>query len=178
MGYYLGMVAQWAKPKELADTMPAERRMGIECDWLCVKEPKGLVLNIAPWNAPTLLSILPCLGALAAGNCCVIKPPDAAAATSKLLAELIAEKMSPEAVIVVQGGAAETGALIDLGFDHIMFTGGTSIGRIIMARAAKTLTPVTLELGGKNPVFIDEMDEGLLQAAVKEIVGTKMYFAG
>lgn len=178
MGYYLAMVEQWSKPKDLVDTLPAERRMGIECDWQCVKEPKGVVLNIAPWNAPVLLSILPCLGALAAGNCCVIKPPDAAASVSKLLAELVAQKLSPEAVTVVEGGAPETGALIDLGFDHIMFTGGTSIGKIIMARAAKTLTPVTLELGGKNPVFIDEMDDGLLGASVKEIVGTKMYFAG
>lgn len=178
MGYYLAMVEHWAKPKDLVDTMPAERRMGIDCDWLCVKEPKGLVLNIAPWNAPVLLSILPCLGALAAGNCCVIKPPDAAAATSKLLLELITAKMAPEAVMVVEGGASETGALIDFGFDHIMFTGGTSIGKIIMARAAKTLTPVTLELGGKNPVFIDEMDDGMMGAAIKEIVGTKMYFAG
>jgi len=178
MGYYLAMVEHWAKPKELADTVPAERRGGIECDWLCVKEPKGVVLNIAPWNAPVLLSILPCLGALAAGNCCVIKPPDAAPSVSKLLSELIARTMSPEAVTVVEGGAQETGALIDLGFDHIMFTGGTSIGKIIMSRAALTLTPVTLELGGKNPVFIDEMDDGMLGAAVKEIVGTKMYFAG
>jgi len=178
MGYYLAMVANWSAPKELVDTNPPERRMGIECDWLCVKEPKGLVLNIAPWNAPVILSVLPVLGALAAGNCCVIKPPDAAATTSKLLGELIAAKLSPEAVIVVQGGPAETGALIDLSFDHIMFTGGTSIGKIIMARAAQTLTPVTLELGGKNPVFIDDMDEGLLTASVKEIVGTKMYFAG
>lgn len=178
MGYYLAMVPHWAKPKELVDTLPEERRMGIECDWLCIKEPKGVVLNIAPWNAPVVLSVLPCLGALAAGNCCVIKPPDAVPSVSKLFCELVAAKMSPEAVTVVEGGAKETGALIDLGFDHIMFTGGTSIGRIIMARAAQTLTPVTLELGGKNPVFIDEMDDGLLGASVKEIVGTKMYFAG
>lgn len=68
--------------------------------------------------------------------------------------------------------------LIDFGFDHIMFTGGTSIGRLVMARAARTLTPVTLELGGKNPVMIDEMSDGLLEASVKEIVGTKMYFSG
>merc|ERR1719324_1768573 len=103
------MIENWSTPKELVDTMPAEMRMGIECEWLCVKEPKGQVLNIAPWNAPILLSILPCLGALAAGNCCVIKPPDAVPKTSALLAELVAQKMSPEAVTVVQGGAGETG---------------------------------------------------------------------
>ena len=68
--------------------------------------------------------------------------------------------------------------MIDLGFDHIMFTGGSATGRLVMARAARTLTPVTLELGGKNPLFIDQMDDGFLAAAVKEIVGTKVYFAG
>jgi aldehyde dehydrogenase (NAD+) len=158
--------------------MPAERRGGVDCDWLAVSEPKGVVLNIAPWNAPVLLSVLPVLGALAAGNACVIKPPDACPATSKLLKEIIASSVSPEAVTVVEGGPNEVNGLIDMGFDHIMFTGGTAIGRLIMARAARTLTPVTLELGGKNPVMIDTMDDAFLAAAIKEIVGTKAYFAG
>merc|ERR1719401_2468443 len=105
------MTPQWAKPKELQDTLPQERRMGIECEWLCIKEPKGQVLNIAPWNAPVLLCILPCLGALAAGNCCVIKPPDAAPATSQLLREVIEKALSPEAVFVVEGGASICEAL-------------------------------------------------------------------
>jgi aldehyde dehydrogenase (NAD+) len=178
MYHYLGNVPKWAAPVSLEDTMPAERRGGIDCDWLCVSEPKGLVLNIAPWNAPVLLSVLPCLGALAAGNCCIIKPPDAAPATSKLLSELISAAMPPTAVAVAEGGVKVVEGLIDLGFDHIMFTGGTNIGSIVMARAARTLTPVTLELGGKNPVYVDEMDEGMLAAAVKEIVGTKAAFSG
>ena len=83
-------------------------------------------MNIAPWNAPALLCVLPCLGALAAGNCCVIKPPEAAPATCKLLSELVAAQLPAEAVIVIQGGPALTSGLIDLGFDHIMFTGGIS----------------------------------------------------
>jgi len=178
MGFYLAKIGQWASQKPVDDALPPERRQGVECDWLCVPEPKGLVLNIAPWNAPVLLSILPVLGALAAGNTCVIKPPEAAPASSALLKKLVSEAMSPEAVIVVEGGPEVCEGLIDLGFDHIMFTGGTAIGKLVMERAAKTLTPVTLELGGKNPVFIDEMDDGLLAAAVKEIVGTKAYFAG
>merc|ERR1711990_209138 len=176
--YYMGKIDEWAAPKELNDTMPPERRGGIDCDWVRVMEPKGVVLNIAPWNAPVLLSVLPCLGALAAGNTCVIKPPEAAPATSALLREIIAEKMSPEAVTVIEGGPAVCEGLIDLGFDHIMFTGGTSIGKLVMARAARTLTPVTLELGGKNPVMIDEMGDGMLNAAVTELVQTKTYFAG
>jgi len=178
MGYYVSKVGEWCETKVLADTMPAERRGGIDCDWLCVKEPKGVILNIAPWNAPALLSVLPCLGALAAGNCCVIKPPDATPRTSALLAELVRGALPPEAVTVVQGGASVCESLIDFGFDHIMFTGGTAIGRLVMARAAQTLTPVTLELGGKNPVMVDAMPDGMLAAAVKEIVGTKRYFSG
>jgi aldehyde dehydrogenase (NAD+) len=178
MGYYLSQIGKWAAPKVLDDTLPAERRGGIECEWLRVMEPKGVVLNIAPWNAPVLLSVLPVVGALAAGNCCVIKPPEAAPESSALLAEIIAASLAPEAVTVVQGDAAVCERLIDAGFDHIMFTGGTAIGKLVMARAAKTLTPVTLELGGKNPVLIDSMDAGFLAAAVKEIVGTKVYFAG
>ena len=97
-------------------------------------------------SAPVLLSVLPCLGALAAGNCCVIKPPDAAPKTSALLQEVIAAALAPGAVTVVQGDASVSEALIDLSFDHIMFTGGTAIGRLVMARAARTLTPVTLEV--------------------------------
>jgi acyl-CoA reductase-like NAD-dependent aldehyde dehydrogenase len=119
---------------------------------------------------------------------CVIKPPDATPATSALLAELIGAAVAREAVAVVEGGASVCEALIDCGYDHIMFTGGGSIGKLVMARAAATLTPgprpmyrtrglrlraaalltcrvrssfraVTLELGGKNPVMIDEMDD-------------------
>lgn len=178
MGFYTAMVGVWSAPSTLDDTLPAERRMGIDCEWLRVMEPKGVVLNIAPWNAPVLLSVLPALGAIAAGNTVVIKPPDGAPKSSALLAELIAESLPPEAVTVVQGDARVCEGLIDLGLDHIMFTGGTAIGKLVMARAAKTLTPVTLELGGKNPVLIDEMGAAFLGAAVKEIVGTKAYFAG
>lgn len=176
--YYMGKIDEWAQPKDLPDTLPAERRNGIECEWVRVMEPKGVILNIAPWNAPVILSVLPCFGALAAGNCCMIKPPEAAPKTSALLSELIAAALAPEAVTVVQGGPAVSEGLIDLGFDHIMFTGGTAIGKLVMARAANTLTPVTLELGGKNPVMVDEMDDGMLGAAVTEIVRTKAYFAG
>jgi aldehyde dehydrogenase (NAD+) len=118
------------------------------------------------------------LGALAAGNTCVIKPPESCPVTSKLIRELVEQNLAPEAVTVVEGGPDVVNGLIDLDFDHIMFTGGSSVGKLIMARAAHTLTPVTLELGGKNPAFIDKMDEGFLAAVVKELVLTKAYFAG
>eukprot|EP01065_Artemidia_motanka_P050777 TRINITY_DN8759_c0_g1_i1.p1 TRINITY_DN8759_c0_g1~~TRINITY_DN8759_c0_g1_i1.p1 ORF type:complete len:392 (+),score=115.80 TRINITY_DN8759_c0_g1_i1:357-1532(+) len=168
----------WAKPVELADTLPEFMQGGVRCEWLRVSEPKGVVLNIAPWNAPVLLSILPAMGAIAAGNTVVIKPPDATPRTSALLKQLVAEACPKTAVAVVEGGVEAVNSLIDSNVDHIMFTGGTSIGRVIMARAAQTLTPVTLELGGKNPVMIDEMGDRLLAAAVKEIVGVKTFFSG
>merc|ERR1719223_330789 len=98
MGFYLANMGKWAAPKALEDTMPAEQSGGVDCDWLDVKEPKGVVLNIAPWNAPTLLSVLPMLGALAAGNTCVIKPPDACPRTSALFRELVAGSLDPRAV--------------------------------------------------------------------------------
>merc|ERR1711998_363899 len=78
----------------------------------------------------------------------------------------------------VEGGPAVSEGLIDLGFDHIMFTGGPVVAKLVMARAARTLTPVTLELGGKNPCFVDEMNDDMLRAAVTEIIGTKVAFAG
>jgi len=176
--FYVGNIDGWSAPKSLADTLPVERQNGIECDWSCVMEPKGVVLNIAPWNAPVILSVLPVLGALAAGNCCVIKPPEHCPATSKLLVELIGGAVAAEAVQVIEGCPVTCSRLIDLGFDHLMFTGGTGIGKLVMERAAKTLTPCTLELGGKNPVLIDTMSDGMLAAVVAEIVGTKAYFAG
>merc|ERR1719215_2207661 len=108
MGFYCAKVGEWSAQDILEDTI-GDRSGGIDADWLTVKEPKGVVLNIAPWNAPILLSVLPCLGALAAGNCCVIKPPEAAPATSKLLAELVARDFLPDAITVVEGGASETG---------------------------------------------------------------------
>jgi len=176
--YYSALLDKWASTQVIPDTIPAERSGGIDCDWVRVMEPKGVVLNIAPWNAPTLLAVLPALGALAAGNCCVIKPSEIAPKTAALLKELIAEKLKPEVLTVIEGGAEVCEGLIDLGFDHIMFTGGPSIGKLVMARAAKTLTPVTLELGGKNPVLIDHMGEELLGAAITEMIRTKAYFSG
>lgn len=117
-------------------------------------EPLGVVLVIAPWNYPVYLALGPLIAALAAGNTAVLKPSELAPATSKLLAELIPQYLDSEAVVVVEGDARTTQDLISQGFDHILFTGGTEIGRRIMEAAAPRLTPVTLELGGKSPVIV------------------------
>jgi len=117
-------------------------------------DPLGVVLVIGPWNYPVYLSLAPLVAAVAAGNCAVIKPSELASATSALLARLLPHYVDPDAVRVVEGDAATTQDLLAQGFDHALFTGGTEIGKKIMAAAAPTLTPVTLELGGKSPVIV------------------------
>ncbi|WP_142395036.1 aldehyde dehydrogenase family protein, partial [Mycobacterium avium] len=110
-------------------------------------DPLGVVLIIGPWNYPLYLSLAPLVAAVAAGNCAVIKPSELAPATSALLARWLPQYVDPEAVRVVEGDADVTQQLLATGFDHVLFTGGTEVGKKIMAAAAPTLTPVTLELG-------------------------------
>lgn len=117
-------------------------------------EPLGVVLIIGPWNYPVVLTLGPLIAALAAGDCAVLKPSELAPATSAMLARLVPKYFDPEAVAVVEGDAAVTQELLAQGFDHAIFTGGTEVGKKIMAAAAPTLTPVTLELGGKSPVIV------------------------
>ena len=134
-------------------------------------EPKGVVLLIAPWNFPIALVLGPLVGILAAGNCCAIKPSEVSPASSALLARLIPKYFPPEAVRIVPGGIAETTALLAQRWDHIMYTGNGSVGRVVMAAAAKHLTPVTLELGGKSPVIVD--CSAKVSLAAKRIVQSK-----
>lgn len=117
-------------------------------------EPLGVVLIIGPWNYPVALTLGPLIAALAAGDCAVLKPSELAPATSAMLARLVPMYFDPDAVAVVEGDAAVTQELLAQGFDHAVFTGGTEVGKKIMAAAAPTLTPVTLELGGKSPVIV------------------------
>ncbi|MFJ8863351.1 aldehyde dehydrogenase family protein [Streptomyces sp. NPDC102451] len=120
-----------------------------------VQDPLGVVLVIAPWNYPVQLLLAPVAGALAAGNTVVAKPSELAPATSAALARLLPEYLDTDTLTVVEGGIPETTALLAERFDHIFYTGNGAVGRIVMAAAAEHLTPVTLELGGKSPVFVD-----------------------
>ncbi|MFJ4842547.1 aldehyde dehydrogenase family protein [Streptomyces sp. NPDC088746] len=120
-----------------------------------VQDPLGVVLVIAPWNYPVQLLLAPVAGALAAGNTVVAKPSELAPATSAALARLLPEYLDADTLAVVEGGVPETTALLAERFDHIFYTGNGTVGRIVMAAAAKHLTPVTLELGGKSPAFVD-----------------------
>lgn len=147
--YAVKMLDRWTRDESPAWGSPWARNA-------IRRTPKGVVLCISPWNFPIDLALNPLVGILAAGNCCVLKPSEMSAASCKLIAELVPRYMSTDAVRVVVGGAPEVAALLELRWDHIMYTGNGSVGRVVMAAAAKHLTPVTLELGGKNPVLVDK----------------------
>jgi len=130
-------------------------------------EPKGCSLIIAPWNYPFMLSIGPLVSAIASGCSAIIKPSEMTPHLSKLVERLITEVFPPQEAAVVQGAIAETQELLSLPFDHIFFTGSPAVGKIVMAKAAENLTSVTLELGGKSPVIVDESAD--IDIAVRNI---------
>jgi aldehyde dehydrogenase (NAD+) len=117
-------------------------------------EPRGLCLIIAPWNYPFNLALGPLVSALAAGNSAVVKPSEMTPATSQVIADIIEETFPPDLVAVVQGGREVSQQLLDQPFDHIFFTGSPEVGKIVMAAAARHLSSVTLELGGKSPTIV------------------------
>jgi aldehyde dehydrogenase (NAD+) len=127
-------------------------------------QPRGVVLVIAPWNYPVYLLATPLAAALAAGNAVVCKPSELAPATSALITRLAGEYLDPSAIAFVEGGVEETTALLEQRFDHILYTGNGTVGRIVAEAAARHLTPTTLELGGKSPAIVDK-DANLKQAA-------------
>ncbi|MBL1084626.1 aldehyde dehydrogenase family protein [Streptomyces actinomycinicus] len=144
-------LADWLRP----EPAPVPPHLGADATAWTQYDPLGVVLVIAPWNYPAQLLLAPMVGALASGNAVVAKPSELAPATSAALAELIPAYLDRDAVAVVEGGVPETTALLAERFDHIFYTGNGTVGRIVMRAAAEHLTPVTLELGGKSPVFVD-----------------------
>lgn len=139
-------------------------------------EPLGVVLVIGPWNYPFQLIFAPLIGAIAAGNCAVLKPSELTPKTSEMIANLVSKYFPPDFLRVILGGIPETTALLGFKFDHIFFTGSTPVGKIVMQAAAKNLIPVTLELGGKSPVVVCE--DADLDLAARRIVWGKFYNAG
>ncbi|KAK1335634.1 hypothetical protein QTO34_003426 [Cnephaeus nilssonii] len=136
---------------------PVPKNLATQLDSAFIrKEPFGVVLIIAPWNYPLNLSLVPLVGALAAGNCVVLKPSEISKNTEKILVEVLPQYLDRSCFAVVMGGPEETGQLLEHKFDYIFFTGSPQVGKIVMAAAAKHLTPVTLELGGKNPCYVDD----------------------
>lgn len=133
-------------------------------------EPYGVVLVMSPWNYPFMLALEPAIGAIAAGNCVVIKPSAYAPATSDIIETIIKECFAPHFVAVVKGGRTENTELLEQRFDFIFFTGSVSVGRLVMEKAAKNLTPVCLELGGKSPCIVDKT-ANLKRAAQRIVFG-------
>lgn len=161
----------WMRPQRKScplTNFPA--RSKVVCD------PYGVVLIIAPWNYPFLLLISPLIGALAAGNCCVLKPSELAPATAAAVTRMMEDTFPREYVTIVNGGVETSQVLLDLDFDYIFYTGNPAVGRIVMEKAARHLTPVTLELGGKSPVVVTESAH--LRMAARRIVFGKFLNAG
>ncbi len=162
---------RWMKPKKVS---PPKVHLPVEC--LIRPEPYGTIFIISPWNYPFQLLISPLVGALAAGNTVILKPSELAPNVSKVVNKLISDNFPKEEIAVIEGGPDETNAVIDSNVDYIFYTGSTSVGRIIYQRAAKFLTPVTLELGGKSPCVIQDVKS--LKLITKRIVWGKFMNAG
>ncbi|MBD2197042.1 MULTISPECIES: aldehyde dehydrogenase [Calothrix] len=169
--YAIKHIKTWTKPQKAAVSLEF-----LQYSAKIYPDPLGVVLIIGPWNYPFNLMIGPLVGAIAAGNCTILKPSELAPHTSSLLAGIIAKYFDPAYIALVEGGVETSQNLLAEKFDYIFFTGGTNVGRIVMEAAAKHLTPVTLELGGKSPCIVDT--EINLEHTVKRIIWGKFVNAG
>jgi len=169
--YYLKNLKSLSKPKKVRTNLVNQiGKSRIH------SEPLGNILVIGAWNYPYQLSLSPIVAALAAGNCCILKPSEIAENTMKAMTRIINENFPPEYLYVYEGGINETTELLKLKFDKIFFTGSTKIGNIVYKAAAENLTPVVLELGGKSPAIVTK--EANLEVAAKRIVWGKFLNAG
>ena len=164
-------VARWAAPRRVRTPLVGQPGRSAT-----VPEPLGVGLVIGAWNYPIQGTLGPLVGALAAGCCAVVKPSEVSAATSRALSTLLPRYVDPEAVAVIEGGVDETTALLAQRFDRIVYTGNGQVGRIVMAAAARHLTPVTLELGGKSPCIVTRQAD--LESAARRIAWGKWLNAG
>lgn len=171
INHSLAHLDAWAAP-ETVDTPVAFQPASSEIR----KEPLGVSLIIGPWNYPVQLVLAPLAAALSAGCCAVLKPSEIATHTAEVIGKLIPQYLDADAVRVVQGGVPETTALLEQRWDHVFFTGSTAVGRIVMQAAAKHLTPVTLELGGKSPCIVAA--DAPMKVAARRILWGKTLNAG
>ena len=169
--YACSHLNSWVKPKRVPTPIT---QFPSKC--FRYPEPYGTVLIMSPWNYPFQLTLAPLAGALAAGNCAVLKPSAYSPATSAVIADMVTELFPKQYVAVVLGGREENQELLKQRFDYIFFTGGVTVGKLVMRSAAEFLTPVTLELGGKSPCIVDETAN--LKLSAKRIVWGKFLNAG
>ncbi len=164
-------VRSWARPRRVGTPLflfPASSYV--------YPEPLGVALIIGPWNYPMDLVMAPLVGAIAAGNCAVVKPSELAPATSSAVASVIGESFDPTYIAAIEGGPDIARSLLAQRFDHIFYTGGGVVGRLVMEAAARELTPVTLELGGKSPCIVEPDTD--LEHAARRIAWGKYFNAG
>lgn len=171
INYTIKHVSRWARPKRVKTPI-----MHFLSSSYIYTEPYGSVLIMSPWNYPFQLAIAPLVGAIASGNCCIVKPSEYSFYTSEIIEKLIKEIFDDSYVAVIRGGREANQSLLEEKFDYIFFTGSPQVGRIVMEAASKHLTPVTLELGGKSPCIVDETAN--VKLAAKRIVWGKFLNAG
>lgn len=164
-------IHDWAKPKRVFPSI-----LNFPSTDYLYKEPYGKVLIIAPWNYPFQLALCPLISAVAAGNKVILKPSELTPKTAEIITEIIQKTFHINHVEVVQGGVDVSQKLLEKRWDYIFFTGSVAVGKVVAKAAAENLTPVTLELGGKNPCIIDETAN--LKLAAKRIVWGKFINAG
>ncbi|MFL2128749.1 aldehyde dehydrogenase [Ruoffia sp. FAM 26255] len=163
--YMIKHVKDWAKPKRVPTSLAHFYSKSH-----IYQEPYGSVLIIAPWNFPIQLSFVPLVGAIAAGNCVVLKPSELAPHTARVIQQIIESVFAREYIAVEQGDGKVSQQLLKEGVDYCFFTGSTQVGKVIMETASQTLTPVTLELGGKSPVIVAK-DTNIKHAAQRIVWG-------
>lgn len=162
---------KWLRPRHVHTPLAAQPGKS----WI-QQEPFGLALILGAWNYPFQQILIPLAGALAAGNCTVVKPSEVAACSALLMATHLERYVDPDSIVVVAGGAETASRLLELRFDKIFFTGSSRIGRMVMKAAAANLTPVTLELGGKNPAIVAA--DSPLEVSARRIVWGRFMNAG
>jgi len=150
LGLHIKKIRKWAKPKKILTDM-----FNFYSTSRIYSEPYGVVLIMSPWNYPLQLALLPLVGAISAGNCVMLKPAHYSSHVSNVIQELISTTFDPAYISVMTGGRDVNQAILDERFDFIFFTGSPPLGKIVMEKASKHLTPVTLELGGKSPCIVE-----------------------
>ncbi|PEO36701.1 aldehyde dehydrogenase [Bacillus wiedmannii] len=171
ISFQLKHISSWSKPKRVRTALTHFGSKG-----KVVPEPYGVTLIIAPWNYPFQLAIAPLVGALAAGNTIVLKPSELTPNVSKVLTRMLEELFQEELVAVVEGGVEKSTELLKEPFDYIFFTGSVGVGKVVMEAAAKRLTPLTLELGGKSPCIVHK--DAKIDVTARRIVWGKFLNAG
>lgn len=171
INFTLKHLSSWARPKHVKSPLAQWPSKSYQ-----YHDPYGVVLIMAPWNYPFHLTIAPLIGAICGGNCAILKPSNYSPATSALIRTLIADIFSPKYVAVVEGGREANQDLLKQRFDYIFFTGGVTVGKLVMHSAAENLTPISLELGGKSPCIVD--NTASVKLAAKRIVWGKFLNAG